>query len=288
MLNVVEEVAQFVIIPPNETTATIQLERFAVTVMEVALSDPFAGQDFSVDLGVRFNSEEEDDLVLNPGDIGFEMDETATASLNIPSNFFNNSSISEEISSTANNMSETFFTRIINSVFLTGALFPRINITDSNVTTSPVGSIILSSTLTLVSVRETRVVRVMDIDPPITLTFMKRQVLANQSNATTCSFWDFDQNGEPVILSEGLDATHFRIYSYYVFPLYSINSRLLSPAWYLSPPSHLCPTLPPSRLPSLTIPTLHLSIPCAPISFLLIAIHIILCVIMLVLCRGFW
>ena len=195
VLNVVEEVSQFVTIPPNETTATIQLDLFAVSVMEVDTSDPFAGQDFSVDLGVRFNSEEEDDLVLNRGDVKFEMDETATASLNIPSNFFETPSISEEISSTGNNMSETVSTRIINSVFLTDALFPRINRTGSNITTSPVGSIILSSTLTLVSMRETRILRVMDIDPPIRLTFTKRQMLANQSDSTTCNFWDFDQNG---------------------------------------------------------------------------------------------
>ena len=195
MLNVVEEVSQFVTIPPNETTATIQLDLFAVSVMEVAPGDPFAGQDFSVDLGVRFNSEEEDDLVLNPGDIRFEMEETATASLNIPSNFFETPSISEEISSSEKNMSEMVITRIINSVFLTDALFPRINTTNDNATTSPVGSIILSSTLTLVSMKDTRIVRVMDIDPPITLTFVKRQMLANQSDSTTCSFWDFNQNG---------------------------------------------------------------------------------------------
>lgn len=196
VLNVVEEVAQFIPIPQNQTTTSIQLDRFAVAVMELAQSDEFTGQDFSVDLGQRFNSEP--DLVLKPGDIKFEMDEAATASLSISSDFFETPSVSDAISSSSSedtNSTEGVTSRIVNSVFLTDTLFPRINSSGSNVTTAPVGSIILSSTLTVISINQTKIVRVVDLKPPITLTFVKKQSLANDS-VTTCNFWDFEENGQ--------------------------------------------------------------------------------------------
>lgn len=205
----VEEVAAFIPIPENETTALIQQDLFAVAVMEVPpQSDLFLGHDFGVDLGMRFDSESEDDLILNPGDITFERNTEATASLSISSNFFETPSVRDAISSSVENanMSEEFvISRIINSAFLRDVFFTRINIsTDANysVTTAPVGGIILSSTLALITMTETREVRVIDIDPPITLTFRKKQSLASNSN-TSCNFWDFEENSESITFLGG-------------------------------------------------------------------------------------
>ncbi len=77
----VEEVAQTIPIPENETMATIQLDSFAVAVMEVRDTDHFDGQLFSVDLGKRLEDEKPS---LDDDDISFmKTNEQPTASLSI-------------------------------------------------------------------------------------------------------------------------------------------------------------------------------------------------------------
>lgn len=211
----VEDVAQSIPIPENKTVATIELDSFAVAVMEIEDVQDFIGQDFAVNLRTMLGS---DDVTLNPGDIAVNMMmmmTEPTASLSIDETFFQSSSVDQAISSakeagnaTSNGTgSVTVVPRIINSVYLTAALFPRINLgenqsNESSTTTAPVGSIILSSTLSLTTTTETQMsktseVRVFDIDPPITLTFMKNQMLTNGTNPnTSCTFWDFEANSE--------------------------------------------------------------------------------------------
>ena len=218
----VEQVAQNIPIPENETVATIQLDSFAVAVMDVTKIEEFPGQDFAIDLGALLGS---DDLSLDQGEISINMrmmTKEPTASLSIAETFFQSSSVSqalnEERGNATSNMTVNVVPRIINSVYLTPALFPRINRDEgsniSSTTTAPVGSIILSSTLAVTTITETkssqREVRVRDINPPIILTFMKNPVLANGTNAnTSCTFWDFAENGElsvhlPCTLSKSL------------------------------------------------------------------------------------
>ncbi len=197
ILDVVEAVAQTIPIPENETTAIIQLDSFAVTVVEVRETDQFAGQLFSVDLGKKL---EDENPSLDDDDISFKKtNEIPTASLSIDSSFFEDASVTNALASAkgSDNTSQVFTSRIINSVYLTDTLFPRINATNSSFSTGSVGSIILSSTLVLTSIGETREVRVTNINPPITLTFSKKQTLANGTNSdTTCTFWDFELNSE--------------------------------------------------------------------------------------------
>ncbi len=190
----VEEVAQRIPIPDNETTATIQLDSFAVAVVEIRELDQFVGQLFSVDLGERLEAENPS---LNENDVSFmKQSQEPTASLSIDSSFFTDTSVTNAVASANGNGSTT--RRIINSVYLTDSLFPRINTTNSSLTNGSVGSIIISSTLSLTFTDATTLeVRVANINPPITLTFRKKQTLANGTNSeTTCNFWDFELNGE--------------------------------------------------------------------------------------------
>ena len=190
----VEEVAQTIPIPVNETIATILLEDFAVTVVEIPEGNEFLGHDFSVDLGMRFISEDAN-LSLNEGDISFKASPEATASLSIAKDFFEIPSV--RMTLTNRNYDESFSLRIINSVYLSDVFFVRPSASTSN---ASVGGIILSSTLFLINSTTTSVVRVTDLDPPITLTFMKKQSLANDTN-TSCNFWDFRANGQCIVQS---------------------------------------------------------------------------------------
>lgn len=190
----IEEVAQTIPLPENETMAIILLEDFAVTVTDVSKDYEFQGHDFSVDLGMRFTSEDTD-LSLNEGDITFMVSPQATASLSISKDFFQSSSVAMAISAATNDIgyNESLSLRIINSVYLSDTLFIRAeNSTTSN---ASVGGIILSSTLVLINSTETTVIRVANLKPPITLTFKKKQSLANDSDAS-CNFWDFRANGQ--------------------------------------------------------------------------------------------
>lgn len=196
--------AQSVPIPENKTSTTIQLDSFAVGVTEIRNKDEFQGQLFSVDLGQDFSSKDKNDLSLDKDSVSFAMEESKpTASLQIDSNFFEDQSVLDAIvkaTPESNNSSENFVPRMINSVYLTDRLFPRIATNNkSDVTTAPVGSVILSSTLTLTSPSggDNREVRVTNIDPPITLTFQKTEVLNTTDGVeidTTCYFWDFSAN----------------------------------------------------------------------------------------------
>ena len=133
----------------------------------------------------------------------------ATASVKIDSNFFQDPSVLDAIAKAtpeSDNSSENFVPRIINSVYLTDRLFPRIaiNKNESDVTTAPVGSVILSSTLTLTSPSgsDNREVRVTNLNPPITLTFQKTEVLNTSDGVeidTTCYFWDFGANSKSTL-----------------------------------------------------------------------------------------
>ena len=199
----VEDVAQSLPIPENETSTTIRLDSFAVGVMEIEDTTTFQGQVFSIDLGNTFATDDGDNLTLGDNAVGFEKPAQPTASLKIDSNFFQDTSVLGAISAAqasmnmSGNMIESFVPRIVNSVYLTEALFPRINTSNTTVTSAPVGSIILSSTLSLSAMSNGSMeVRVANINPPITLTFVKRQSLVNDTTDTLCTFWDFEINGE--------------------------------------------------------------------------------------------
>ncbi len=141
-------------IPENETQVVIPLKSFAVSVQEVQ-PDDFAGQTFSALFGSNFDFE--DDETINASGLVFTDNANATASLTLPSNLF---------SYLGNNMNLTNMSthpRITQSVFLTDSLFLRRE--NNNL---EVGSIIIAAAISGSTVS--------GLDPPIALTFVKRQV----------------------------------------------------------------------------------------------------------------
>jgi len=179
ILELVEEVAQAVPLPENETTVVFKQSSFAVQVMEVDATN-FQGQKFVVDVG-RDSSKE----------ISLTETSEPTASLAIPMDFFNDVKIPQSL----DNSTEQPVPRITNIVFLTDALFSRRNNTNENETVLEVASIILTSSLS-VSVNSTvKDVRVANLQPPIILFFTKRPEFENLTNAS-CNFWDPFADGE--------------------------------------------------------------------------------------------
>ena len=145
----IEEVAESIPIPENETQVVLTRESFAVAVQEVEL-DSFAGLTFSV---VVTNGFDDANSQLDMNSLSFSETDDAIASLSLPRSLFNNLNTSKNS------------TRITQSVFLTDSLFLR---RERNF--SVVGGIILAA-----SVVGTRLT---ELDPPIQLSFVKNPVSA--------------------------------------------------------------------------------------------------------------
>ena len=175
ILSVVEEVAQMVPIPVNQTSVVFRLESFSVAVMEV---DPenFEGQEFS------FNEDKDD--------VSFEMSEDATASLSIPQNLL--MSVMDLMPSSEDMNASASIPRITNAAYLNDALFVRREERNDSV----VGSIIIAATLSLTSTTgAVQNVRVEGLAPPITLVFTRDPAFENGTD-NTCNFWDQSADGE--------------------------------------------------------------------------------------------
>ncbi len=178
ILDVIETVSERIPLPENETQVIISLTSFAVAVREVD-TESFNGQVFSANLGGEFNFEEGQRInsmflfVREPG----VFTAAETASLNIPSNIFEN----EVFSNRSVNS-----TRITNSVFLNDALFSRRATSASK--DLKVGGIVMAASLS-----NGRSIK--NLSTPILLTFLKKPSLKNASTAS-CRFWDFTANGK--------------------------------------------------------------------------------------------
>ena len=137
----------------NSDPVVITRRSFAVSVQQVDL-DQFMerGQTFSVNLGLfsDINTTEN----INSNDLSFETRDTqSTGSLSLPNNLFS------AISNTGND------SRITHSVFLSDSLFLRRQ--NNNL---KVGSLIISASIVGSTVD--------DLNPPITLSFLKNPVLS--------------------------------------------------------------------------------------------------------------
>lgn len=198
ILEVVENVAQSIPLDENEASTSILLNSFGVGVTRIQDITIFEGHVFSVDLGMNFATEDGDEVTLANGAVSFIKSAESTAALSIAPSSFRDSSILASISSARErNSATTERPRIVNSVYLTDALFPRWHTISGKFTPPSVGSVILSSTLFFAS----REVRVSNVHPPITITFVKRRSLFNGTNTdATCNFWDFEANGGSVAL----------------------------------------------------------------------------------------
>lgn len=168
LLEVVEAVAIDFPIPENETSNTIELEAFTITVNEIDL-ESFTGFEF---IPMTANVPQVDMLMATP-----------TISLSIPASFLNDVQLPPSFKN------ESKAPRISNTVYQTDVLFSRRN----NNSQFVVGSIITSATLSLGST----IVRVNKLDPPIVLTFAKREDIINGTNVS-CNFWSFSADGELV------------------------------------------------------------------------------------------
>lgn len=163
ILEVVEDVAREIPIPENETSVTIILTSFSVTVSEL---DPESFQGFSF-----VPKKNVSDITAPRAPITLSIPQSFFESVNLPKNSENETNVAPRIS---------------NTVYDTDALFGR-----RNNNSFVVGSIIASATLSVGS----QVVRVTGLDPPISLTFTKRPEVINGSNVS-CNFWSFSADGE--------------------------------------------------------------------------------------------
>ena len=169
-----DEVADEIPIPENETSVVIPLTSFAISVQEV---DPgsFSGQDFAVDFGNEFNFDEDTKIDANALN---SQSSQPTASLSIPQNIF----MSLNFTALSRGNGSSPLPRITNSVFLTDVLFARRN--ESKLV---VGSIIMAASLS-----EGLTVR--NLSPPIELLFVKKPSVLNGSGSS-CNFWDLGADG---------------------------------------------------------------------------------------------
>ena len=153
ILEAIEFVVDDIPIGNNSEPVVITRRSFAVSVQRVDL-DQFMerGQTFSVNLGLfsDINTTEN----INSNDLSFETRDTqSTGSLSLPNNLFS------AISNTGND------SRITHSVFLSDSLFLRRQ--NNNL---KVGSLIISASIVGSTVD--------DLNPPITLSFLKNPVLS--------------------------------------------------------------------------------------------------------------
>ena len=153
ILAAIESVVDDIPIGNNSEPVVITRRSFAVSVQQVDF-DQFMerGQTFSVNLGLfsDLNTTEN----INSNDLSFEMRDTqSTGSLSLPNNLFS------AISNTGND------SRITHSVFLSDSLFLRRQ--NNNL---KVGSLIISASIVGSTVD--------DLNPPITLSFLKNPVLS--------------------------------------------------------------------------------------------------------------
>ena len=176
-----ETVSERIPLPENMSQIVIPLTSFAIAVKEV---DPnnFNGQVFSAGLGNDFNFDSNKPIDSSALQIDQEKSDAAaalqTASLKIPAGIFKGMTQRQAKP------------RITNSVFLTDALFSRR--TNSSTGILEVGGIIMAAAL---SNKET----VENLNPPVSLTFLKKPSLENGTN-TTCRFWDFLADGKKKLL----------------------------------------------------------------------------------------
>ena len=154
ILETVQTVVEVIPIPENETQVVIPLSSFAISVQEIQ-PEEFNGQTFSV-LDIEF----EIGQMINATDLVLEERPDATASISVPPNIFSHLTVTMNMS----NVSMNTTTRIVHSVYLTDSLFIR---RDKN--NLEVGSIIVAAAIS-------GGVTVSELDPPITLTFVKNQV----------------------------------------------------------------------------------------------------------------
>lgn len=174
--------AQTVPIPENETSLVFSLKVLAVAVTEL---DPgtFQGHNFSINVGgaMEFN----DGTTIGDDDVSFEASREATASLSIPA----------ELLGSETEPGAVF--RITNTAYLTDSLFTGQEESSDFV----VGGVIVSASLSMTSSNGGYVesVKVVNLDPPISLTFMKRPSLVENGTNTSCNFWDFAANGKITI-----------------------------------------------------------------------------------------
>ena len=186
--------AQTVPIPENETSLVFTLRVFAVTATDINPST-FQGHDFSIDVGgIEFN----DGTTIGDGDVSFEASREDTASLSLPTELLGS-------------MTEPGVAlRITNMAYLTDSLFSGRE-ESGNFT---VGGVIVSASLSMTSSNgEVESVKVVNLDPPVRLTFMKRPSLVENGTNTTCNFWDFTADGKHNILSCH-SFTHFLLDGY--------------------------------------------------------------------------
>ena len=162
-----EDVSINIPIPENQTSNTITLPSFSVTVSEIN-PETFAGFDF---------------MPESTNVTGIADTAKPPVSLMLPGNFLQDIKIPTSMN-TSNN--ETVLPRISNTIYQTDTLFTR-----RNESKFVVGSIIASATLSLGS----QIVRVRDLEPPLVLVFVKREDVINGTNIT-CNFWNFAADGE--------------------------------------------------------------------------------------------
>ena len=149
-----QQVTETISLPENETSVTIALTSFAISVQEVQ-QDRFQGQAFSALLGAEFGFNEEE--VIDSDALVFERHQNATASINIPDNLFSRINVTSETNGTF---------RIIFTVFLTESLFSQ---RQQDSQDQEVGSIIISATII-------GGVTVENLNPPVFISFIKKPV----------------------------------------------------------------------------------------------------------------
>lgn len=176
ILEVVESVAIDFPIPENKTSNTVQLKGFTLTVSEIT-PETFSGFEFAP-MSTSVPTLGGTQLPGTP-----PPPPPPSISLSIPQTILNNVYFP---SPPENGSSSPPGARISNTVYQTDVLFRRRS-NDSFV----VGSVVGSATLSVGSV----VVRVSNLEPPITLVFAKRADVLNGSNVS-CNFWNFAADGE--------------------------------------------------------------------------------------------
>ena len=152
ILETVQQVTKTISLPENETSVTIALTSFAISVQEVQ-QDRFQGQAFSALLGTEFGFNEEE--VIDSDSLVFERHQNATVSIDIPDSLFNRINVTSEMNDTR---------RIIFTVFLTESLFSQ-----RQQDSQEVGSIIISA-------RIVGGVTFENLNPPVLISFIKKPV----------------------------------------------------------------------------------------------------------------